>query len=281
MKKTVLLILISVLFFAGCAKNAESSPDEADSAVFRATEAATSDEITGAQTEPLTEAPTEGSTEAPTIHDLAKEKYNRILSGGIKGKSELNNVSALNQMDGMQAGCEALALTAAINHFGYDLGIDDIVDNYLEYDDSCITGFCGDPHYFYDGAGIYPPGIVTTAWNFINEKKAKFYPFDTTGLSMEELYKFIDNGCPVLIWTTYDRNSPYIEYSTEYNGIEYPWYDTEHCVCLFGYDKGEGLVKVADSWGGYEDWESAESFGSLYDEIGRFSVILMPDDDLM
>ncbi len=90
----------------------------------------------------------------------------------------------------------------------------------------------------------------------------------------------MDSGCPVLVWTTYDRNEPDFNFSETYNGIEYPWYDSEHCVCLCGYDKDKGLVKVADSWGGYEEWESAEWFEYLYDEIGRFSVVLMGTDDL-
>ena len=282
-KRTIIitiLLIIAALLFAGCKSGSENNGiPENNSSPPNTTQIKKINETekpTEPPTEPLTEAPTQ-----PSFEMLVKEKYQKLLSGTAKDKAELDNINALNQLDGMEAGCEAMALTAAINHFSYDLGMDDIVDDYLVYcDDEFVTGYCGDPHYFYDGAGIFPPGIVTTALNFVNDKKVGFYPIDTTGLSMDQLYLLIDAGCPVLIWTTFDRNYPDVDYTLEYGGIEYPWYDTEHCVCLFGYDRAAGTVSVADSWGGWEDRESAEIFEDLYDEIGRFSVALMPTDDL-
>ena len=264
--KRVFILLLAVLLLVGCAKNVEATPDSATP------DEATRDEATAAPTDP--------PTEPPTLDELAQVRYNTILNSGLSDYAQLDGVHALNQMYGMQAGCEALALTSALTHFGYELDIDDIVDNYMVYNSDCITGFCGNPRYFYDGAGIFPPGMVTTAWNFIDDNDAPLYPFDTTGLSMEELYRFVDNGCPVLIWTTYDRLSPIIEHYREYNGINYPWYDTEHCVCLFGYDLEDNEVKIADSWGGVEKWEDAAHFAEIYDEIGQFSMVLMDVSDL-
>ena len=273
MKKTAVLILALVFIFAGCKSTVEIPPE-----TTRPEENSVKETTANV---PDAEASTEAPSEAPTTEALVTEKYNRIISGSSKDKSVLDNISVFNQMDGMEAGCEAVALTAAINHFGYKLDIDDIVDDYLVYSDTdFVVGYIGDPHYFYEEAGIFPPGIITTTLKFVKEKNANFYPVDTTGRTMDELYKLIDAGCPVLVWTTYDRNDPYIEYTMTYNGIEYPWYASEHCVCLFGYDRKGGMVKVADPWSGTEDWESAEWFEHLYDEIGRFSVALIPIDDL-
>lgn len=254
---------------AGCAKNVDATPD-----------VATIDEAT--PDEAPTQAPTEPPTEPPTIDELAMAQYLKIHNSKLTNNfGVIDNVEPLGQLNGMQAGCEALALTAAINHFGYDLDIDDIVDDYMVYSNDFVTGYCGNPRYFYDGAGIYPPGMVTTVWNFVEENDAQLYPFDTTGLSMEELYKFVDAGCPVLIWTTYDRRSPSIEQYREYEDISYPWYDTEHCVCLHGYDLADNEVKIADSWDyGSDDWEDAERFEDIYDEVGRFSLVLMSTEDL-
>ena len=229
-----------------------------------------------------TQPPTEPPTEPPTIDELAMAQYLKIRNSELKNNfGVIDDVEPLGQLNGMQAGCEALALTTAINHFGYDLDINDIVDDYMVYSSDFVTGYCGDPHYFYNGAGIYPPGMVTTVWNFIEENDATLYPFDTTGMSMEELYKFVDAGCPVLIWTTYDRYSPRIEQYREYEGVNYPWFDTEHCVCLHGYDLSDNEVKIADSWNyGNDGWEDAERFERVYDEIGRFSLVLMGTKDL-
>lgn len=272
--KRILILLLAVMTLVGCAKAVDPS---ADSATYD--ESKRFDPLEEALMRMVTESP---ATEPPSVDELAQAKYDRILSSELDTEFDvIDNVEPLGQLRGMQAGCEALALTAALNHFGYDLDIDDIVDDYLVYGNDFVTGYVGDPHRFYDGAGIYPPGMLTTIWNFIDENGAALYPFDTTGLELDDLYKFIHAGCPVLIWTTYDRSRPYIEQSRVYEGISYPWYDTEHCVCLHGFHLPDDEVKVADSWDyGKDDWEDASRFEDIYDEVGRFSVVLMDISDL-
>ena len=277
MKKLLILLIAAAMLLAGCKQETANSPATADTA-------ATEKVKTKKLNEPV--VPTEAPTEAPkptepSFEELVQKKYESILSGKAEKKQfAMNEVYALNQLDGMEAGCEALALTAALTHFGYELDMDEIVDKYLVYSDDYVFGYCGDPHYFGDGSGIFPPGMVTTIQNFVKDKKAAIYPFDTTGMSMDDLYKFVEKGCPVLIWTTYNRSYPSIEFSDTYNGIEYPWYPEEHCVCLCGFDKDAHTVQIADSWGGHVDWEDAENFEDVYDEIGRFSVVLMGTEDL-
>ena len=272
MKRVLLILLLISLILCGCAKNVTSTYDEA---TF---DEATADEATADE---ATEAPTEPPTDPPTLDDLAQAKYDKILNSELKEDIYvLDDVEALQQYPDMQAACEAMALTAAINYYGYDLDRYAIVDDYLEYDSTTVTGYAGDPHYFYNGAGIYPPGMVTTVWNFVDDTDAKLYPFDTTGLTMDELYRFIQAGCPVLIWTTYDRGMPYFDGGTEYEDTWYPWFDTEHCVCLMGYDTEDNEVKIADSWYGTENWESSGRFEDVYDEIGRFSMVLMESSKL-
>ena len=265
------MLIIAALLLSGCANFGDSTGDSATN------DAASSDQASPDEaTQGKEYIPTEAPTDPPTIDELAQVKYDKILNSPLKDDyAQLDDVEAMNQMNGMQAACESLALSSAINHFGYDLDNDDVVDDYLVYSDDFVTGYCGNPRRFYDGSGIYPPGLVTTAWNFIDENDAKLYPFDTTGLSMEDLYKFVDAGCPVLIWTTYDRNSPRIEQYKEYEGVDYPWYDTEHCVCLFGYDLEDDEVKIADSWYCDERWEDAGRFEDIYDKVGQFSMVLM------
>lgn len=274
MKRVWILLLLTAFLLGGCANFADSSADSATGDMATYDESKRFDPMEVAMAMAATEPP---PTEPPSIDELAQAEYERILSADLGTEFDvIDNVEPLGQLNGMQAGCEALALTAALNHFGYDLDIDDIVDDYLVYSSDFVTGYVGNPRRFYEGAGIYPPGMLTTIWNFIDDKDAQLYPFDTTGLSMDELYKFVHAGCPVLIWTTYNRSRPYIEQSREYNGIRYPWFDTEHCVCLHGFDLSDHTVKIADSWNyGSDDWEDATRFADVYDEIGQFSVVIM------
>ena len=281
--KRVLIMLLAVLTLVGCAGCAGTDENKATADSAALDDAARFDPLEEALRRTVTEPfaaeplPTE-----PPIGELAQVRFDSIVSSPLDTEfGVIDNIEPFGQLDGMEAGCEALALTAALNHFGYDLDIDDIVDDYLVYGNDFVTGFVGDPHRFYDGAGIYPPGMVTTIQNFIEENNAALYPFDTTGLALSDLYKFIHAGCPVLVWTTYDRSHPYIEQSREYEGVSYPWYDTEHCVCLHGFHLPDDEVKVADSWdNGKDDWEDASRFEEIYDEVGRFSVVLMDVSDL-
>ncbi len=262
MKRVLIILLLAALTLSGCANPVVSTPDEA-----------TFDEATADQAtkDEATLPPTQPPTEPPTLDELAQAEYDKILSTELKEDIfVIDDVSAERQYPDLQAACEAMALTAAINHFGYDIDRYAIVDDYLEYSGDCVTGYCGDPHYFYEGAGIFPPGMVTTVWNFV----------DDTDASMDELYRFVQAGCPVLIWTTYDRGMPYFDGGTEYNDTWYPWFDTEHCVCLYGYDVEDDEVKIADSWYGTEEWESSGRFEDVYDEIGRFSMVLMDTSKL-
>ena len=239
MKRIMGLLLAAALLLAGCTYQAGSAtPDAAPVETFEVM-----------PTQAPTAAPTQPPTEPPSLGELAQRKFDHILNGSLSDFALLDDIRALNQMNGMQAACEALALTCALNHFGYELDDDDIVDDYLEYSSDFVTGYSGNPRRFYEGSGIYPPGLVKTAWNFIGENNAPLYPFDTTGLTLGELYRFVNAGCP-------------------------------HCVCLFGYHFGDNEVKIADSWGGTEKWEDAERFEKIYDEVGQFSVVLMDVSDL-
>ena len=135
MKRVLLLLLTAALLLCtACAKNVEATPDTAT--VVEATQ-------------PPTYPPTEPPTEPPTIDELAQAKYDQILNTELKNNfGIIDNVEPLGQLNGMQAGCEALALTAALNHFGYDLDIDDIVDDYMVYGNDFVTGYVGNPRRF-------------------------------------------------------------------------------------------------------------------------------------
>lgn len=278
MKRLLILLLFTAVLLTGCANFVESTRDSATRDEATA-DHATRDEATTDQATADSATPDE-ATEAPAPPAPAQLRYEEILSGKASDRATLDRVTAIPQYPDMQAACESMALTAAINHFGYNLGEADIVNKYLVYDDTCVTGYSGNPRVFYEGAGIFPPGLVTTTWNFINDRHAALYPFDTTGLSMDDLYKFIDAGCPVLIWTTVERQDVYFEGGSEYNGVFYPWFPSEHCVCLYGYDKSTRQVLVADSWYGTNEWEDAGRFEELYNEIGKFSMVIMDTSGL-
>lgn len=282
MKKTLLLLLITALFLTGCANSTVS--DKAVSTPLEATaDQATADEAVEPAVRYIPESPSEVLSDVQTMptskpEELMLSKYNRILNTALKGSAVLDT-EEIYQYPELPTGCEAVSLTIALNCMGAKLDKTDVAEKYLEYSDNFAIGFCGDP-FTDDGAGIFPPGLVQSAWNYINDTGAKLYPIDTSGLSMEELYHFIDAGSPVIVWTTVYMAWPYdIEIAEEYNGEYYPWYDLEHCVCMYGYDIDNGEIYISDPQQG-NITVSAYEFEEIYDEIGRYSMTLIDTKDI-
>ena len=69
------------------------------------------------------------------------------------------------------------------------------------------------------------------------------------------------------------------EIAEEYNGEYYPWYDLEHCVCMYGYDIDNGEIYISDPQQG-NITVSAYEFEEIYDEIGRYSMTLIDTKDI-
>lgn len=261
MKRILVLLLITVLLLSGCAFF--DAPSAREEATF---DEATPDEA------PVTEAPTEPE---PDVTQQAMEEYERILDADLTETSAQIEIDPIDQFPELPAGCEAVSLTMAINSYGYDLSKTEIVDEYLEYGSSIVDSYVGDPHIFLNGAGVYPPGLVNTVWNFVEETGARLYPIDTTEVAFEDLFKFLQAGYPVVLWSTYYDAYPIEEGGAEVrDGIVYQWYRNEHCVVLCGYDLDDNTVRLADPVRGIVT-VSRYTIENIYDAMGQFSMVML------
>ncbi len=268
MKRLFAMIILLGLLLCACNAGAEDAePAASDSAP------------TEKMTQQASDPPKESLTEEPTAEQLAERRINEIFESRLSADSASVSVEAIEQYPELPTGCEAVALTIALNAFGCGLEKTEIAENYLEYNDNYAIGYCGDP--FSDsGAGIWPPGLVKTVENYVNDTGKKIYARNTSGKPMEELYKCIDAGCPVVVWTTYYLCEPmYTDDAEFYDGETYPWYDNEHCVTMYGYDLDAGTVDIADPLQGCVTVD-ADEFGEINQAIGGFSMILLDISDL-
>ncbi len=266
-------MILTLLMLSGCAAAPASSTMDQATKDEATKDEATKDEATA--DEPATEAPT---LPEPDVKEQAEREYEAILSTPLQGSGQVE-VEEMDQFPELPAGCESVALTIAINSYGYDLEKTDIADKYLIYGDSFVDSYVGDPRVWLDGAGIYPPGIVNTVWNFVEDTGARLYPIDTTSLSLSDLCHFIDAGYPVVAWETYYDAEPSPDGGyEERDGIVYQWFRNEHCVTLYGYDLDQGIVMLSDSVRGKVEISFSE-FEYAYDGIGRFSVVMLDTAD--
>lgn len=169
----------------------------------------------------------------------------------------------------LPTGCESVALTNALRYWGFNLGKSTIANNWMPYGDDGVYNFIGNPH---DDSGwiICAPGIVNTANKYLKSKGSNIVARNATGSSLMELRKYIDKGCPVVVWTTIDMGSPNGPFGTKHG---YTLYGNNHAVVLTGYDPNTGRYQVADSLAG-KVWRNGSSFTSLYNTMGKQAVVI-------
>lgn len=222
-----------------------------------------------------TAAATANST-APTA---AEQKAEEIMKGSLKNKSYNIDVPFINQNPELPTGCESVSLAMAFNALGYPTSKTELADNYMPIGGSYVTTFFGDPHKN-DGTGIYPPGLVQTAQDYIDAKKLDVSPVDLTDKEFKDFYKIIENGYPIVFWITGGLYDPYTyddeDFHEMYNGRDYPWITNIHCIVMNGYDTEKGTVTFTDPLSGTKVYDE-DRVEYVYNQIG-LAMTLIKDE---
>lgn len=265
-KLLCIAITVLALILCACGNDSESGKSEASSATPDGAESTTRDS-SATPDEPTTE-------HVLDQNEIAVQKVLLLAEQQLKSQSKQLDVEELFQTPELPTGCESVALTAALNYLGYDIGKTEIADNYMIYDDDMFWGYVGDP-YSNNGAGIFPPGLTNTANLFFETNGGNYSAVNTMDYSLDELYRLVDSNCPVLVWTTMGFYEPnVIDTGYYYGEKEYLWYDNEHCMLLTGYDLKEKTVSFMDPLEGSVSCD-ADDFEAIYNEIGKLSMTIV------
>lgn len=157
----------------------------------------------------------------------------------------LISVPYISQEGAYPTGCESVSAVMLLSYFGYNISVDDFIDQYLpradiNYDAGIgisknpNEAFIGDPRA--DGYGCYAPVIVEAMNNIVGDQKIAI---DTTGTSIEYLVKeYINNDTPVLLWTSVNLKPTYEgdSWLIEDTGELFTWIGNEHCMVMVGAD---------------------------------------------
>ena len=172
-------------------------------------------------------------------------------------------------------GCEITAATIVLNYLGFPVDKVTMASQYLpqqaEYwaTDPDVA-FMGNPAYllaYYCNAG--PVAEAVNA--YLEDQGADYRAVDISGSPAEELYEWVEQGVPVIVWTTHGCTAP--TYSTNFMMADGSLpYSNSHCVVLTGYDS-EGCY-VADPM--YEfSYASYEVFNWCYEARGSYAVVIV------
>ncbi len=205
----------------------------------------------------------------------------KTITVGNYTSNYISDFRILNQYPELPTGCEVVSLTSVLNHYGMDVDMVTMADNYMPKSDSPYyyidpdEYFIGSPH-THDGFGCYPNCIVKTAQNYFDANNIDDYvAVNITGCTAEELFDYIENDVPVITWVTSGFIPPTIDGTWYVCNKLITWYESEHCLVTTGYDKDAGTVTVADDGGGYSYAVSLSTFKTVFEGTDSKAVAIL------
>lgn len=173
-------------------------------------------------------------------------------------------------------GCEITSVAMALSYITQtEVDIDMLIDDYLPFTavGNFVEGFTGHPRST-EGGGCYPPAIVKCINEYLNDMHINVHAFDASGITLQNMKDYIDQGFPVLMWTTMHMRQPrFINRTATHNGRTWQWYVDEHCVLVIGYNEERGVLYVNDPLDGFVE-RDIDDFMEISDFIGNFAVVI-------
>lgn len=166
------------------------------------------------------------------------------------------DVPYINQSEHYPTGCESVTTVMLLHYLGYDISVDDFINNHLvmrdfETRDGILYGanpwecFVGSP-YDADSMGCYAPVICKALEQIVSDK---YQVIDETGKEFQYLVDtYLQNGMPVIIWNSINLRKPVIGpvWKLLDSGEDFTWISNEHCMLLVGEDEENYIFN--DPW---------------------------------
>lgn len=193
----------------------------------------------------------------------------------------IDDFKTVMQEPELPTGCEVTALTQTMNYYGFDIDKVDLCDIFMPIDYNGYytmnEAYLGDPHAT-NGFGCNAPVILTTAGNYFTWIGSDWYAIDLSGIPLEEVFYQIEQGRPVIVWTTIDQRETYAEFQFELGcGEDFYFNPFQHCVTIYGYDYSDNTVYIADPLVGNTQYDM-ERFERIYDTMEQQAVILVGNE---
>ncbi|MDD6808281.1 MAG: C39 family peptidase [Oscillospiraceae bacterium] len=257
---------------------------------------------TGPSTEITTEVTTENVETTTRIPATAptkafKKKAAAAVVQVAAPKRVLITVPYASQNPNYPTGCEAGSATMVLNYWGYNISVDTMISaiprenlykeqlsdgSWRVYGPSIYEKFVGDPRMTYTSAtpgyGAFAP-VVTAAMNRVmSARGGKHVAYNITGSSIQTLFKHLDEGHPLVVWSTSGMKTPkyvncwYIKTSSGDKYFEYP--RGTHVTVLVGYDSNR--VYFQDPWSPGLRAYAISAFSSKYNLLGTQAIVVLP-----
>lgn len=211
-----------------------------------------------------------------------------VTNGKVSGARL--SVPSVSQTPGYPTGCEAASAAAFLRYYGYSVTVSELVnaiprqnlywENGRKYGPSITEKFVGDPRYTYTsstpGYGAFSPVVTKAVNNVIASHGGNQKAVNVTGTSADDLTRYLNLGKPLIIWATYNMNTPYTVnewYIKTSSGDQYFSYPRgTHVMVLIGYTSS--TITVMDPYGGSVKTFSRSAFNSKYQLLGQQAIVM-------
>lgn len=184
------------------------------------------------------------------------------------------DVENIDQNPELPNGCEITSAAIVLNYLGFSIDKVTLSENYLElgipyWEADPDVEFMGNPA---DELAFYClPGAIVRAVNaYLADMDSDYKAVDISGSSVEELYEWVANGTPVLVWTTRAFSDPLYNNTFQLEDGSWP-YANSHCLVLTGY--GEEYCYLADPMLEVMQIDK-ETFAARYAQRGEYAVVI-------
>ncbi|MBR2765808.1 MAG: C39 family peptidase [Blautia sp.] len=187
----------------------------------------------------------------------------------------LSELVPVCQYPELPTGCEMTSLAMVLNYWGVDTDKEELSDVYLAKGEVGTVDFRkafeGDPRDI-SSFGCYAPVVADTAIKCLAARGSTLQVSDLTGTELTDLFSYLDDGVPVIVWGTLNCEEGFYSVTWEVNGEQLTWYSPEHCMVLVGY--AERTVWVADPSTGRIVSYDMDLFRRRYEELYRQAVVI-------
>lgn len=200
----------------------------------------------------------------------------------LKNRFVIKGFDTVLQEPELPTGCEITALTQTLNFYGFDADKVELCDVFMPIDHegyyTMNDAYLGDPHAT-NGFGCNAPVIVQTADDWFEYIGSDWYAIDLSGDSLEEVFYQVEQGRPVILWTTINQIESHSEFQFRLGcGEDFYFNPFQHCVTIYGYDYDKSTVHIADPLVGNIEYDM-ERFERIYDVMEKQAVILVGNDE--
>lgn len=195
-------------------------------------------------------------------------------------------VSLIWQNPELPNGCEITAGAIVLNYLGYSYDKCTLADVYLPqvefYDENKqrMGGdpnqvYCGNPRYARGGYYCFAKPLVDACNKALTDYSSSMTARDVTGSSEQQLLSYLDQGSPVIAFTTLSMGEAVKFEPSKWKIINTNQYHIPfinlHCVVLYGYD--DEYIYICDPLEGRIQCKRS-SFMKAYQSIGSRAVII-------